>query len=259
MTRYSKFLTVAAILVASVTIFMITGCSNDGPVGPASISENGDPVGPPDADQALWDTVLGMEDLWGTDDEVEYNTGVTRLPFPDSPDQLMANFLTIYETMQVYDYLRTMHPEFETILQPSTMFEFPDVGPTLSRYEEQNVHKRMFSTQAVTDPDGNLVPGVQAIVFDVFEKMAPWEIADPDGMFPDALWAPYQVSIMWDRGQSYSTMRVEGIIHFYVVSRDFEYKDEARQFFQMIGQVDLTGNIKATEESSWGTVKALFR
>ncbi len=259
MTRYSKFLTVAAVLVVSLTIFMIAGCSNDGPVGPASVSENGDPAGPPDPDQALWDTVLGMEDLWGADDEVEYNTGVTRLPFPDSPEKLMANFQTIYETMQVYDYLRTMHPDFLTILQQETTDEFPDVGTTLSRYEEQNVHKRMFSTQAVTDPQGNLVPGVQAIVFDVFQQMAPWETTDPDGLFPDAFWAPYQVSILWDRGQNFSTMRVEGVINFYVVSRDFEYKDEAGQFFQMIGQLDLTNIGKATEGTSWGTVKALFR
>ena len=259
MTKYSKFLTVAAVLVVSLTIFMIAGCSNGGPVGPTSVSENGDPVGPPDPDQALWDTVLGMEDLWGPDDEVEYNTGVTRLPFPDSPEKLMANFKTIYETMEVYDYLRTMHPDFLTILQSSTMDEFPDVGPTLSRYEEQNVHKRMFSTQAVTDPDGNLVPGVSTIVFDVFQQLAPWETADPDGLFPDALWAPYQVSILWNRGQTFSTLRVEGIINFYVVSRDIEYKDEARQFFQMIGQVDLTDSNKATEGTSWGTVKAIFR
>ena len=71
--------------------------------------------------------------------------------------------------------------------------------------------------------------------------------------------APFQVQVLFDRGQSYPTLRVEGMIRFYVVSREFEYNGATRQFFQMVGQVDLTGDLKSTESLNWGSVKALFR
>ncbi len=46
------------------------------------------------------------------------------LPFPGSPDVLMANFQTIYETMDFDEYRKIMHPDFLTILQEETIIDF---------------------------------------------------------------------------------------------------------------------------------------
>jgi hypothetical protein len=152
-----------------------------------------------------------------------------------------------------------MHPDFLTILQPSTTEEFPDVGPTLDRYEEQNIHKRMFSGWPVTDPNGDLVPGILDITFQVLQPVGPWEISPGDDPVPNALYAPYEVQVLFDRGQNFSTLRVEGLIKFYVVAEEFEFKGVSRVFYQMVGQVDLTDNNKVTEGTNWGSVKALYR
>jgi len=259
MTRYSNtLLTVAAALILG-SLFLLSGCSGDDPVTLAPLSEENDLPVVTELDKALWQTVLEMpERRWMVDPAGE-NLGITKLPFPGSPDQLMENFRTIYETRDVGEYLKLMHPDFLTILQESTTEEFPDVGTTLDFSEEQHIHKRMFSGQAVTDPQGDLVPGVLSIDFNAFHALDTWQVTPPDDIFPNTEWAPFEVVILLDRGQNYSTLKVEGVIKFYVTSEVFKQNGLKQNFYQMIGQVDLTGGFKSTEETNWGSVKALYR
>jgi hypothetical protein len=260
MTRFPITLLTVAVTFILGSLFFLAGCSGDDPVTPAPLPEESSIAEVSDLDKALWQTVLEMpERRWMTDSAGE-NLGTTKLPFPGSPEQLMANFRTVYETRDPGEYIKLMHPDFLTILQDATIQEYPDVGTTLDRYEEQNIHKRMFSGLAVTDPQGELVPGVQDIHFSVFMPLNTWQVTPPDDIFPNALMAPFEVVIMLDRGQNYSTMRVEGLIKFYVTSSGFKHNGLKQQFYQMVGQVDLTnsGN-KSVEGTSWGSVKAMFR
>ena len=87
------------------------------------------------------------------------------LVFPDSPDKFMENFGFVYAMMDFQEYRNLMELDFQTILQPSTTDLFPDVGTTLDYSEELRIHERMFSGQAVTDPNGELVPGLNQIDF----------------------------------------------------------------------------------------------
>jgi hypothetical protein len=162
------------------------------------------------------------------------------LPFPGSADVLMQNFQTIYETRDYDEYRKIMHPDFLTILQDATVQEFPDVGTTLDVNEELRIHERMFSGDAVTDPNGDLVPGVLSISFSNFQALDTWKISPGDDIIPNAEWAPYDVEFLFDRGQNYSTLKVEGTIKFYVTSKDTTYQGASRKYYQMIGQVDLT-------------------
>ena len=253
----NTLLNVAAIIILG-SLFLMTGCSGEDPASPVVVSGDGDPVVTP-TDEALWESVLKMPDSWWGFDRSSDNLGATKLPFPDSPQQVMENFVTAYETQDVVEYLLIMHPDFQTILQQGTMEEFPDVGPTLDRYEEQNIHKRMFSGLALSDPNGDLVVGISDIVFEVFQPLAPWEDTPNDDIIPNAQAALYEVDVLFDRGQTFSTLNVEGMIKFYVTSREFEHEGNVQQFFQMVGQVDLTGDGKSTETTNWGSVKALFR
>ena len=260
MTKFSSSLSTVAVLVIVGSLFLMTGCSSDDdPVTPIPLAQEDSPYVPTEMDIALWQTVLQMDDLWREIDTIEYNLRTTKLPFPDSPEQLMENFQTIYETMDVDEYLKIMHPDFLTILQEETINEFPDVGTTLDVLEEQHIHKRMFSGNSVTDPNGDFVPGVVGISFHVLQQLDDWSISSGDDIIPNAEWAPFAVEFLFDRGQEFSTMTVEGTIKFYVTSVEFQFQSVDMQFYQMIGQVDLTNSVKASEGTSWGTVKALFR
>jgi hypothetical protein len=81
-----------------------------------------------------------------------------------------------------------------------------------------------------------------------------------DDIIPNAEWAPFEVDFLFDRGQEFSTMKVEGTIKFYVTSRDSMHEGSLKQYYEMIGQVDLTnGGFKSVETATWGSVKALWR
>jgi len=260
MTKFTNSLATVAVLVILGSMFLMTGCSSDDdPVTPVPLAEVDSPYVPTELDIALWETVLQMDDLWRETDTIEYNLRTTKLPFPDTADQLMENFQTIYETMDVDEYVKLMHPDFLTILQEETINEFPDVGPTLDVLEEQQIHKHMFSGNDGADPNGDFRPGVDVISFHLLEQMAAWEMSSGDDLIPDTEWAPFEVEFQFDRGQEYPTLNVEGMIKFYVTSVEFQFQSVDMQFYQMIGQVDLTNSVKASEGTSWGTVKALFR
>ena len=85
-------------LAALATVLLLSACSDDPAPTP--------PVGPP-AD------------------------------FPDTPDQLMANFQAAYEHMDPEQLMVTLHPQHLTYLQQETINNFPDLGPTLDVQEEQ--------------------------------------------------------------------------------------------------------------------------
>ena len=177
---------------------------------------------------------------------------------PTSPDELMQIFMTAYETMD-FDALRSiLHPDFLMILQQSTIEEFPDLGTTLDLNEELRIGQRMFAGLPVTDPNGDLVPGIAAISFSRFYPLDTWQVTPPDDLIPNALFAPFAVEILLDRGQTFSTLKVDGVINFYVTYEVLEVKGEELFHFQMIGQRDQT-NLGKVEGTSWGTVKALVR
>lgn len=171
----------------------------------------------------------------------------------------MRNFQAVYETRYFPGFLDLLHPDFLTILQESTTQEFPDVGTTLDVNEELRIHQRMFSGEAVTDPNGNFIPGVETLSFSRFRALDTWTMSPPDDIIPNAEWAPYEVDILLDRGQMFSTLKVQGTIKFYVTSRDSMHNGSMKKYYQMVGQVDLTNLGKAVEGFPWGSVKALWR
>ena len=180
---------------------------------------------------------------------------------PATADALMADFMYTYETMDPERLARLTDPQSFIILQASTTATFPDVGEFLDRAEQAQISSRMFSRQDVTDPNGNLVPGIQTIQFQTFQRVGSWGTSLPGDVIPNTECALYSVQVLFDRGQSYSTMKVTGNIRFYVSHRDSTYNGETYPFYQIIGQVDLTDSppAKGDESASWGSIHALFR
>ena len=178
---------------------------------------------------------------------------------PDSPDELMAQFLTAYESMDLEKYLALLDPEFLMLLQESTIIDFPDVGETLDFTKEERIHQRMFSGEDLTDPDGNFTPGTRAIAFSVFRALAGWVPNEDPDQFPGTVWAPFEVGLLFDRGQQFSTLKVEGTVKIYARAHEVEVDGTTFAYYLMAGMVDLTGNGKGTESGPWGSVKALYR
>ncbi len=178
---------------------------------------------------------------------------------PKTPNELMVHFQAAYETMDLENYLALLDPEFLMILRDETIIDFPDVGTTLDFTKEEQIHQRMFSGELLTDPDGNFVPGTSAIVFNVFMALAAWEPSDDEGPFPGTVWAPFELDLLFDRGQSFSTLKVDGTVEIYARAHETEVGGTPTTYYLMAGMVDLTGNGKGTESGPWGSVKALYR
>jgi len=170
-----------------------------------------------------------------------------KVPFPGTPEQLMANFRTAYETMDFYDFFVTLpHPDYITILQQSTTDAYPGVGTTLDLNEELRIHQRMFSGEPLTDPDGNFVPSVASISFDKFEQQDSWttstepQIPDLGDAAHPVQRSLYNVIFVFDRGQTFAKLKVEGDIEFFITSRDSMYNGKLQKYYMMRGQKDLT-------------------
>ena len=78
------------------------------------------------------------------------------------------------------------------------------------------------------------------ISFGKFQPELDWQVSPADDPIPNALFAPYSVDILFNRGQGHSQISVKGQIRFYVTSKDSLHEGETKPYFQMVGQVDLT-------------------
>jgi len=163
------------------------------------------------------------------------------LDFPGDPATLMKNFQVIYEERNFDWYRDMLHADYQTILQQDTIDQFPDVGATLDLSEELRIHERMFSGDDLTDPTtGALVPGVIGISFGKLQPLDAWQVSPPDDPIPNAQFTTYDVDFLFDRGPTQTQISVQGLIRFYVTSRDSFHEGADRQYYQMVGQVDLT-------------------
>ena len=178
---------------------------------------------------------------------------------PESPDELVAQFQTVYESMDVEKYVALLDPGFLMYLQEETIINFPDVGTTLDFAEEERIHQRMFSRENLTDPNGSFVPGVQTITFNVFKALAAWSLSDDVDRFPDTVWTSFEVEILFGRGQQYWTSKVTGMVKIFARPHTLMADGEEKTTYLMAGMVDFTSYGKVGEDSSWGIVKALYR
>jgi hypothetical protein len=140
-----------------------------------------------------------------------------------------------------------------------TTTDFPDLGTTLDLDKEGRIHERMFSGVNVIDPDGNDIPAVKTIDVTVFHPLGAWSPSDDEDSFPDTVWAPFDVQILFDRGPEYWTSKVEGLVKIYAKSHEVMVGDTKTTYYLMAGMKDLTGMKKGSENSVWGSVKALYR
>lgn len=163
------------------------------------------------------------------------------LAFPDTPAKLMANFKTIYETMDFNAYQTLLHPDYLTILKTSTTVEFPEVGATLDYTEEMGIADHMFSGASGHDAQGDLTNPISSISLQEPEQLTSWEDSPGDDPIPNAKSALFNVDFDFFRAGD-KTLKVTGQIKFYITSRDSLHQGSLKPYYQMIGQWDLTND-----------------
>jgi len=178
---------------------------------------------------------------------------------PESPGELVAQFQTVYEARDLDNYLALLDPEFLMLLNDETIIDFPDVGTTLDFTQEEQIHKRMFSGENLEDPNGDFVPGIKGIGFLEFRALAEWLPSDDEDNFPGTVWAPFELDLLFDRGQQFSTLKVEGMVKIHARAHETEVDGTTIAYYLLAGIVDLTGHGKGVESGAWGSVKAQYR
>ncbi len=204
---------------------------------------------------------LGAAFLGACGDDEVLDPPIKRLTVcpPNTETALMQDFRTAYEDMDYQVLECLMHPDFETFLQPVTTAQFPDLGPTLDFEEEVRIAQRMFSGQPVTDPDGQLIPAISSINFQILEQQGAWLDTGPAGIIPHARTAIFETLMVFERPGA-TSLPVEGQIRFFVSRHDTVLNGEPQSLYFMIGQQDLTRiDKKAVERIPWGSLKALYR
>jgi len=180
------------------------------------------------------------------------------LPFPDTPAKLMANFQTIYETRDADEYKLILDSAFVTLLQQNTINEFPLVGVELDVDQEIRIHGRMFSGESLEDANGGFLPPILHFSFSRLQQIVDWGQSLPTDPIPNTLSSLYLVEILVDRGQQYSTLKVEGQIRFYVTTAEGRLNGQPKTYYRLVGQLDLTDNGKDVSTIAWGSLKASF-
>ena len=180
------------------------------------------------------------------------------LPFPDTPEQLMANFQEIYEAMDVDEYRLILDPDFETLLQDFTIMDYPHMGLTLDVAEENRIHDRMFSGEDLTDHDGDFIPAISNFSFGIFRPVVDWGISLPTDPIPNTLSSLYEVEIIVDRGPNFPAYMIMGQIRFYVTAAEGKLNGQPKTYYRMAGQLDLTVYEKNVDYRNWGSLKAWF-
>lgn len=182
--------------------------------------------------------LAGSGCLFSPDNDTQPPPPPPVIPFPDSADQLIANFKTAYTSMRIDDYRPVLHPDYVFILRPE---DVPLGGSDRFTYaEELAVTENMFSGLPIERPGDTTVPAISSISIAVLNRLGIWiDVGPSDTNFPNTRKGLYEIQLTFSRADA-NTIIVNGEQEFYVASRDSVVNGVTRQYFQLRGQVDLT-------------------
>lgn len=170
----------------------------------------------------------------------------TPLPFPDTPEQLMANFKTVYTEMDFIRYRdEILSPDYLFVLQESTVedFELPD---NLFEYtDELRIAGKMFGGQP-----NSLNQVLSAIEIPTLQPQGAWlPVPDTDSYFGGvgALSCNYNLLTYFNM-RSDLRYEVRGNTTFYVVATQEMRDGVLTPRYRLLGQLDQTMSKAAPAE-----------
>lgn len=190
---------------------------------------------------------------------VTADDGVQALPFPNTPNQLMENFVTAYEDMDLGQYRdEILSPDYTFVLQAETVEEFDLPDNLYDHADELAIAERMFTGQP--NSNGSVLADIEIQV-----------------LHPEGTWLPVPASDPYFGGYPGAIFRNYSLLFYFNIQGDFRYEIYGNQLFYvsvetimhdgvltprylLLGQLDQTSYWlnKATESMTWSSVKALW-
>jgi hypothetical protein len=160
----------------------------------------------------------------------------SQLPFPATPDQLMANFAQAYGDQNLAEYAALLHPDFVYELTQGS------VPQTWGRDQELAITARMFSREDWVK-SGLTIAGISRIEIVRFAGRGPWS-PGADGGAAEAehdLVRTYEVLLRFHRTDD-SVITVRGPVVFQVRLDDLDTGEGGmRPGYRLVRQIDRTG------------------
>ncbi len=162
------------------------------------------------------------------------------LPFPDSKEQLLANFQRVYELMDINVYGPMLHDDYKFFLQEDDIEGLGLPFDHFNRDDDIDLMTNIFSGNPHLRDDGEVSAAVTEITFGRMDQTTVWEDSNhPD--FPGAQRATFDVDIEFNRPAD-TKILVTGSTEFYLASRDSMNNGVPVQYWQVMGQVDQTNS-----------------
>ncbi len=203
------------------------------------------------------------KDRWGlvAIDSLACTVATASLPFADTPDRLVDNFLFTYQAMDIDLYRDDILSEnYIFLLQAETVEEF-ELQDNIYEYDDElAIAQKMFSGQ----PDQNGVV-LSTIEIQSLQPQGGWydvPANDPYfGGYPGARFRNYNILSYFNAQSGWFRYEVQGNVLFYVTSEEVMHDGVLTPQYRLLGQLDQTSfwlNGKATESTTWSDVKAMF-
>jgi hypothetical protein len=191
---------------------------------------------------------------------VTADDGVHSLPFPDTPNQLMQNFVTAYENMDLGPYRdEILSPNYTFVLLPETVEEFELPDNLYEHADEVAISQHMFTGQP--NRNGRVLANIE---IQVLQPQGTWLTVPPSdpyfGGFPGAIFRNYSL-LFYFNTQGDFRYEIYGNQLFYVSVETVMHDGVMTPRYLLLGQLDLTSGYwvnKATESMTWSSVKALW-
>jgi hypothetical protein len=200
---------------------------------------------------------LQVRDRWGLISLAEEQLNVGAV-FPDTEDQLLANFLWSLSNLDLNVYTSTLHAEYRFKFQGFDVERFELPSQFLDRQQELEVAANIFAPASE----------ITAIQIDQFDPLEAWVDTPSHPDFPGTRRGIFQVEILVTRSES-TDLRIWGLQEFFLASRDSTLPGgQVRPYFEMIGQIDQSNALKQSlpqragahllsELVSWGAFKVM--
>ncbi|MCP4574492.1 MAG: hypothetical protein GY838_19245 [bacterium] len=158
-------------------------------------------------------------------------------PFAGSPEQLMRNFMDVYEDRDYTGYLTVIDPEFKIFLKQETVDEFGLPRDYFGYDEEIVITEKMFSG----NPPREGVGAISNIELSVLSQVGTWELTE-NTVFPGALESQYEVQfkIMQSTTDGERQLNITGRIIFFLSTEQVDHNGRERTLYRMVGQIDET-------------------
>jgi len=181
------------------------------------------------------------------------------LPFPDTPDQLIANFEAAYGDMDLDAYRdEVLADAYTFVLQPETVEAFALADSLLDRDDELVIAQRMFTGQP--NLDDRVLASIQMVER---QPLSPWEPVPADdphfGALPATLRRRFSLTYIFATQGDFG-YQVVGAQVFYVACDTVLHEGAMTPRYRLRGQLDQTviQPVAGTDVETWGGVKAYW-